>query len=258
MTQEASFQFKQCFVMFVIVGIMGYGIILFVNSFYGDFALISSHIYSSLSNNWSLRQLRRGENATRDVNLTTHFIIMFNTPHWMNPDQNAYISSQCAYRNCRTTTDRSNLQNESAIFFFLTSKPYLPEKPPLSPYNRNKDQVWIFLWLEPPVRHRKNWAIYKNSHWRNPPNWTVSYSQDADITFTSGKLRRRKPPAKNYSEIFHRKTKQAAWIVSHCKTDSLREKYVKQLRNNGISVDQYGRCSGNHIEPDKKRNRLKG
>ncbi|GFO10477.1 glycoprotein 3-alpha-l-fucosyltransferase a-like, partial [Plakobranchus ocellatus] len=47
--------------------------------------------------------------------------------------------------------------------------------------------------------------------------------------------------AKNYTEIVARKTKKVAWFVSHCRTESKREKYVAELQKY-ISVDIYGAC----------------
>ena len=49
---------------------------------------------------------------------------------------------------------------------------------------------------------------------------------------------------KNYTEIFRNKTKQAAWLVSDCVTESKRERYVAKLKQ-FINIDVYGRC-GKH------------
>ena len=46
---------------------------------------------------------------------------------------------------------------------------------------------------------------------------------------------------RDYLSIANNKTKDAIWIVSHCKTPSQREKYVDILRQY-ISVDAYGYC----------------
>ena len=43
-----------------------------------------------------------------------------------------------------------------------------------------------------------------------------------------------------------------AWLVSHCKTDSLREKYISELSKH-IPIDIFGRCGK---QPDCKRKKL--
>ena len=48
--------------------------------------------------------------------------------------------------------------------------------------------------------------------------------------------------------------KGIAWIVSHCNSDSDRERYVCELRNY-IDVDIFGTC-GSHLWPTKKLSAL--
>ncbi|KAK7489764.1 hypothetical protein BaRGS_00018946 [Batillaria attramentaria] len=77
-----------------------------------------------------------------------------------------------------------------------------------------------------------------------PPNRTHldQVRSDSDIVAPYGLIReRRKPGAKNYTDILARKTKFAAWLVSNCHTDGRREDYVKKLQKY-VSVDVYGAC----------------
>ena len=40
-----------------------------------------------------------------------------------------------------------------------------------------------------------------------------------------------------------KKTKDIAWIVSHCETDSKREAFVEKLQNlTSLQIDIYGKC----------------
>ena len=178
-------------------------------------------------------------------------IVLYVVPHWMKYDHSAYISQFCEYRNCRVTTNRTNLRNQSAILFILNSGPGVPTRPPISPSERNPDQAWVFMWYEAPIRHTANFGIYKNIFWRNSANWTASFSDNADIVHPLGTFEKRTPPTRNYSEIFQRKNKTAAWLVSNCKTPSRREDYVKKLRKHGIEVDIYGKCAGNQADENK-------
>ena len=53
-----------------------------------------------------------------------------------------------------------------------------------------------------------------------------------------------------------KKTKLAYWIVSHCKTDSKREEYVKKLEEqlSALSIDILGKC-GKDILPSNPVNK---
>lgn len=53
--------------------------------------------------------------------------------------------------------------------------------------------------------------------------------------------KRHTPLVKNYTQILAKKTKFAAWIVSHCKVSSRREDYVRLLQRY-VPVDVYGSC----------------
>jgi alpha-1,3-fucosyltransferase len=106
-------------------------------------------------------------------------------------------------------------------------------------------------------------------------NWTMTYRRDSDIydVRTYGALQRRTnalPPPnsmpvrlgsevlppdpasmmmtnnnKSISSRHHfllaEKTKMVAWFVSHCRTDSLREKYF-ELVGQHVPIDTYGSC----------------
>ncbi len=45
------------------------------------------------------------------------------------------------------------------------------------------------------------------------------------------------------------KTKDIAWIVSHCETDSHRERYVDALRNwTTLQIDVFGECGKENLK----------
>ena len=126
--------------------------------------------------------------------------------------------------NCRMTTDKSLLLKSSAIIFWFELLDFLP---PLSPKDRPKDQAWIFYGLEAPPYH----LYYDNRHiaWRNTMNWSMTYRLDSDIPATYGYLEKKTIfPSKNYSAIYHSKTKFAAWFVSNCGAMSFRDEYVRE------------------------------
>ena len=72
----------------------------------------------------------------------------------------------------------------------------------------------------------------------------MSYSRHSDIHLPYGKLVRRNTQSRherNYQASVQNKSKDALWIVSHCKTYSKREQYVSILKQY-ISVDILGAC----------------
>ena len=127
----------------------------------------------------------------------------------------------------------------------------MPLKPELVGTKRPVDQPWIFYSLESPINIPKHSKIYQNEYWKNAMNWSMTYRVDSDINKPYGYLIKRTVPiTRNYSAIFKRKTKMAAWIVSHCPTESLREVFVKQLQEHGFEVDVYGDC-GKQLTEDR-------
>ena len=105
--------------------------------------------------------------------------------------------------------------------------------PPL----RRLGQVFVMVEREPRTT-RLRLKIFENIF-----NWTMTYRRDSDIFYPYGKIveRTEKLPEKNYSEIYRRKKKGIVWFVSHCKTNSQREKYIEEL-NKYIEVDIVGKC----------------
>jgi hypothetical protein len=79
----------------------------------------------------------------------------------------------------------------------------------------------------------------------NSVNWTATYRSDSDIVLPSGKWVYYDPhvttayQAKNYAA---NKTKQVAWLISHCDSKPTnRLQYGRELQK-FIGVDIYGKC----------------
>jgi hypothetical protein len=149
---------------------------------------------------------------------------------------------------CVFTDDQKAIPNSSAVIFhwydlIVEKGVYRPWEQRFPQYRR-EDQRWILFTIESPVWYGEvfNPAI-KNMN--NLFNWTMTYRKDSDIyapygnihpTSTENLLQARR-------EInFSNKTKQCAWIVSHCQTEGKREEYVKELQK-FIKVDIYGNCA---------------
>lgn len=155
-----------------------------------------------------------------------------------------FVERQCKMSDCFITKNKSlrALRDFDAVIFNM---------PPLSFYRfpvdpeRRPEQRYIFFSQEPPAYIGEE--VYR---FNNLFNWTMSYGSHSDIRYHYGEILKVKPSAdltrsvnethkgKNFAEG---KTKLVAWFVSHCFTQSRREKYVNILRQH-IPVDIYGGC----------------
>lgn len=154
----------------------------------------------------------------------------------------------CAINDCFITKNRSwaPLQDFDAVIFNM---------PPLSLYKfptderRRPAQRYIFFSQEPPTYIGEE--VDKFNHLFN---WTMSYAAHSDIRYHYGEITslpsaptshtalKANIKATRYGQNFAAgKTKLVAWFVSHCYTQSRREKYVTILRQY-IPVDIYGGC----------------
>ena len=175
------------------------------------------------------------------VKNTSHLILWFNGPdYFLNSKINPQLA-RCLYNNCVCTDDRKLMREASAIIF-CTSCPDMGTGPPSELRVRPANQIWIFETWEPPHNHLYQ-DDFRHHLWKDTMNWSMTYRLDSDILLPYGHLQSQvSPPVRNYSEIFHRKTKFAAWIVSHCGSSSSRDQFVDKLRGYGINVDIYGDC----------------
>ncbi|XP_045215802.2 alpha-(1,3)-fucosyltransferase fut-5-like isoform X2 [Mercenaria mercenaria] len=168
-------------------------------------------------------------------------ISWLNKPRWLNiKNVNDYLAKKCPYWNCIMTETRHFFErNDALIFNTMESLQNLSQ---LLFYQRPSKQVWVFFQMEPPTRI--NIERLKNKIFHNSMNWSWSYRLNSDIFRPIRTLAKQNDFIKrDYAAIFKRKTKMAAWVVSHCQTQSLRETFVSRLVREGISVDIFGSCS---------------
>ena len=176
----------------------------------------------------------------------THTILWFNMPSWISLEKvNQYVIT-CFYKNCELTKDRGFLKQSSAVIFCVTCGGF-KSTPPLQPFERPGNQVWIYFGIESPQYRAK---LHKNQEpvRKNSMNWSMNYRLDSEVIYPYGFLKtRERLPERNYSEIFSQKTKFATWIVSNCKAYSKRDLFVQRLKEHGVPVDVYGHCGKHRI-----------
>ena len=178
-----------------------------------------------------------------NLNNTSHVhkIVWFNRPFWLPMNGIKKHAKICHYNNCEHTDDKKALRNSSAIIYCITEGG-LSQNPPLRPSERPANQVWIYFGLESPAT-QEQYIRGLIPPWKNSLNWSMSYRLDSDIAMPYGYLKTRQIVRKrNFTDIFRRKTKWAAWLVSKCTTPSMRDRFVEKLRKYGLPVDIYGYC----------------
>ena len=136
---------------------------------------------------------------------------------------------------CQLTSGNKYLQNKDIVLFHW---PFLRLA---HPPRKKTGQVWVFFGAEAPVTVRQSFKF-----WKNKINWTMTNRRDSDIISPAYTLTYKnnwigkQHMAKNWLDKSEGNA-DVAWFVSHCKTASRREKYVKRMKSN-LAIDVYGKC----------------
>lgn len=163
-----------------------------------------------------------------------------------------FIHHECEIPFCTLFDNASSLSLEKydAIIFHVHTLWAMP----MPTFRRLKHQRFIFLTQESPTS--MSTSNFDVTTLGSMFNWTMSYKLNSDILFLYGRIRPRSSAPKTEEEankmiketntrtgwkFASNKTRQVAWMASHCHTVSLREKYVNRL-SKFISVDVYGDC----------------
>ncbi|KAB7498128.1 Alpha-(1,3)-fucosyltransferase C, partial [Armadillidium nasatum] len=149
-------------------------------------------------------------------------------------------------KKCKTKCDvlfyKEDIPNADAVIFNANDL-----KKDKSIYNsywvkkRKHNQVYVLFSMEaPPVVNYDRLEYYDYFF-----NWTMTYRRDSDVYFPFGLAIKRQTKNKikyvTDKGLFQKKT--AVWFVSHCQTNSKREKFVQELKKY-VNVDIYGNCGG--------------
>ncbi|XP_071110454.1 glycoprotein 3-alpha-L-fucosyltransferase A-like [Haliotis cracherodii] len=163
-------------------------------------------------------------------------ILFYNRPVWFGVNQCIQGIQDCPQKACTCSNDPEDIAKADAVI--IDAVGLKDATPPTS--IRRADQMWIMFGLESPVHYHNNY--YLRPQWRQAFNWTMTYRLDSDIVLPYDMLQRRKKASQtNFTKVALNKTKSVLWFVSHCKTHSKRESYVRELAKY-ITVDIYGQC----------------
>lgn len=146
-----------------------------------------------------------------------------------------FLKHKCPVSRCQTTTDASLLNQADAV---VVHGPQVYNFPPLRP----PGQVWVYVQEEP----RYNISMQLMGLLADKFNLTMSHRSDSDIQLPYARIlhdpANERHPVKRV--ILSRRSKDVAWIASHCATMSKREMYIRELRKH-INVDIFGKCGKN-------------
>ena len=141
---------------------------------------------------------------------------------------------KCLIHNCYMIQFGGEHSRVDAFIFhvFHIEKVIMPER-------RDPQQKFIFFTKESKTR---SFAVPR--FMKSIFNVTMSHRLDSDIPVPYGAIKRKLPydsRPRHGVNFAAKKTRFAAWVVSHCNTSSRREEYVTQMQQY-VKVDIYGGC----------------
>ncbi|KAL5022813.1 hypothetical protein ScPMuIL_001968 [Solemya velum] len=144
-------------------------------------------------------------------------ILLYPRPAYLN-DHN--YTKACDYK-CSIVYDKDKYFNTSDAIVWTWN--YGTQK--LIPHTKPRGQVWALITNDPPL------SGTRLAEFERLFNYTITMRRDCDIPVSKTEFSPNKIPLAEFPENdMKRKSKQAAWFVSHCITQSKRELYVQQLQ----------------------------
>jgi len=199
---------------------------------------------------------------------------------------NSIVSGQCPESRCTFTTDKS-VENQAAADAVIFHMPNFHWDKYLKPEIRKPEQNWIFMTYETAtnvrMRSRRSskqvgnkfqlGAKYPPINWKNLDgifNRTFSFRHDADAVVRHGYFEKvlddkttLLPSNPAWTTKFDNYTKDnfnskenkdkapIIWFVSHCKSESGRDRFVRKLSQH-IGVHIYGKCGKMSCGQDRR------
>lgn len=176
----------------------------------------------------------------------------------VNDGRSVFPDLNCSVRNCIFTGNEMYFGGDHSLFdaiIFGEDKLELKRQPK----KRSQTQLYIFSTIESSY-NKPACEIFNDNFF----NWTSTYRLDSTVVwnyflvrnFSGAIVAPSVSPAWNVSSdpvrpeiraILNRKRRGAAWLVSHCRADSMRDDYLSRLQNYlfqfSLKIDIYGNCS---------------
>ncbi|KAG6448927.1 hypothetical protein O3G_MSEX005766 [Manduca sexta] len=166
----------------------------------------------------------------------------------------------CPVTDCIFTTNKHLLGNISNFNAIVFNENFLKSKHVIKPKVRLNSQIYTLNTVES-AHNYPACELFLDDFF----NWTFTYRLASDIVWSyitvtdveghiiapskSVVWRHSSAPVKpEIRSILAGKTKAAAWLVSNCNADSLRDEYVTRLQEHlfhfSLAIDIYGSCTG--------------
>jgi len=153
--------------------------------------------------------------------------------HMSKFGRDPFVRDNCTFQNCNLTLDRSEIDRADVVMFLDDQiGPGWPER-------RYPHQLYVHVLNERPGPWH-SWI----KDFDGKINLSMTYRRDADIYYNRRGCRKRLRPRPGPYLVQYplvNKTRDAAWVVSHCGAESRRDEYVAEL-SKYITVDIYGKC----------------
>ncbi|KAI9553681.1 hypothetical protein GHT06_021609 [Daphnia sinensis] len=158
-------------------------------------------------------------------------------------DDFAFSRAGCKFTNCILSKNKNIVTPEQAdaIVFLYTNLCELPKV-----HGRQEFQRFVLLTDDPPMCYPRNY-FERTNLFGSFFNWTISYRENADVTWKRGWIEKLEKPTKKNSlaqirlRTNDKKKKLVGWYVARCGSMSKREGYINELKEY-IQVDSFGPC----------------
>lgn len=222
---------------------------------------VTKQISENIVFNTSTKEIKSGK--VKDMKYILLWTDGDNVPLvYMGKGQDSFLAKQCPNVNCFVTTNRTLLGSYKKFDVIVFAGTELDETD--FPKTRSVHQKYVFASIESAANYEQTTNTFDNYF-----NWTWTYKLDSDIRWgyiivrdlknnVIGpkidmnwlKLEEMDPVADDFKQKLKSKRRAAAWFVSNCETQSKREWFIGDLREEllkyRLSLDVYGKC-GIHV-----------
>ena len=142
----------------------------------------------------------------------------------------------CNFDHCKLSYNINDYSNADVVFFHARDMPSMSILEDLKK-NSKKGQYWMYFVLENPFNTPPTGPLNRLFE------LAMTYRHNSDFPFPYGRYVKRKPEDKeDYSlDVAKSKSKQIAWMVSHCGTR--RDKLAKYFEQHGLIIAVGGGCA---------------
>lgn len=237
-------------------------LVLIITSFFVTLQIdILSDVSKFVKTLNSVFELKNNYKEMEDYVTRSKYILIWQQYYLIDSDKMTWTlkNLNCSVSDCILTKHRNLLNNSSRFDAIIFNEGILNPKVHDRPEKRWNSQIYVFTTIESSY-HYPSCELSDDNFF----NWTLTYRLDSDIVWnyflvqnTNGTVIapnanviwtiNTDPIKPEIKGILLNKTKSAAWLVSNCNADSLRNEYMTKLQDHffhfSLTIDIYGACS---------------